>query len=29
MSCIFIIGCEFFINYSIKFRSRKKKEVEA
>ncbi len=25
----FIIGCEFFINYSIKFRSRKKKEVEA
>ena len=25
----FIIGCEFFINYSIKFRSHKKKEVEA
>ena len=25
----FIIGCEFFINYSIKFRSRSKKEVEA
>ena len=25
----FIIGCEFFINYQIKFRSRKQKEVEA